>query len=206
MTEPQALLACEYCGTLCLCPPLSKGESAQCRRCNTTLWRYGRLNVSHWLALAVTATIVFVVANAYPLARLSVQGLAQPATLWEAIALTWRQGQWLVALMTGLASFLLPLCQLVLLIWVLWPLARWFKPAGFGVATRLLATLRPWCMVPVFLLGVVVAMVKLADIGTVSIGFGLGALSVLTVLLTVLDRLSPEALWRYAEVDGVVPS
>lgn len=204
MTNQQALIACEHCASIYLHPRLNRGESAHCRRCRATLWRYCTLSVSHWLALAITTTIVFVVANAYPVAHLSVQGIVQQSTLLDAIVLTWRQGRWFLALITGLASFALPLCQLVLLVWVLWPLTRGRAPASFGGATRLLGALGPWSMVGVFLLGVVVAMVKLAGLAAVSPGLGLGAFGVLTVLLTMLGRLSPKVLWRYAEVGGVV--
>lgn len=57
-------------------------------------------------------------------------------------------------------------------------------------------------MVPVFLLGVLVAVVKLAGMAAVSPGVGLFAFGVLTIFLTMLGRLTPHVLWRYAESDG----
>ena len=60
-------------------------------------------------------------------------------------------------------------------------------------------------MVPVFLLGVLVAVVKLAGMADVSPGIGLAGFGLLTVLLTILGRLSPHVIWRYAETAGVVP-
>ena len=46
-------------------------------------------------------------ANAYPVASLSVQGMTQRATLLDAVLITWTQGHELVALMTALAGFFL---------------------------------------------------------------------------------------------------
>ena len=161
--------------------------------------------MSNWLALAIAALIVFGVANAYPVASMSVQGMTQQASLLDAISITWRQGHWVVAIMTGLAGFALPMLQLTVLLWVLGPLSRGQEPVGFRQAMRLLGFLRPWCMIPVFLLGVLVAVVKLAGMAAVSPGIGLGAFGVLTVLLTMLGRLSPHVLWRYAETVGVAP-
>ena len=106
--------------------------------------------------------------------------------------------------MTGLSGFVLPLLQLSVLLWVLGPLSR-REPRGFHQAMRLLGLLRPWCMVPVFLLGVLVAVVKLAGMADVSPGIGLAGFGLLTVLLTILGRLSPHVIWRYAETAGVVP-
>ncbi|KOQ43121.1 paraquat-inducible protein A, partial [Achromobacter xylosoxidans] len=95
--------------------------------------------------------------------------------------------------------------QLAVLLWVLGPLSRGVEPAAFRGAMRLLGLLRPWCMVPVFLLGVLVAVVKLAGMAAVSPGIGLFAFGVLTIFLTMLGRLTPHVLWRYAESEGVVP-
>ncbi|EGP42652.1 paraquat-inducible protein A [Achromobacter insuavis AXX-A] len=161
--------------------------------------------MSNWLALAIAALIIFGVANAYPVASMSVQGMVQQASLLDAIGITWRQEHYAVAVMTGLAGFVLPLVQLAVLLWVLGPLSRGVEPAAFRGAMRLLGLLRPWCMVPVFLLGVLVAVVKLAGMAAVSPGIGLIAFGILTIFLTMLGRLTPHVLWRYAESEGVVP-
>ena len=155
------------------------------------------------MALAITALIIFGIANAYPVASMSVQGMVQQASLLDAVAITWRQAT-IVAVMTGLSGFVLPLLQLSVLLWVL-GLVAGREPRGFHQAMRLLGLLRPWCMVPVFLLGVLVAVVKLAGMADVSPGIGLAGFGLLTVLLTILGRLSPHVIWRYAETAGVVP-
>jgi paraquat-inducible protein A len=57
-------------------------------------------------------------------------------------------------------------------------------------------SLRPWGMVEVFLLGVLVAIVKLSAMARVIPGPALWAFVGLTVLLTVLVSFNPGALWR----------
>ncbi|CAP43000.1 paraquat-inducible protein A [Bordetella petrii] len=201
----EPLISCEHCASIFRRHELQRGETATCSRCGTILWRYSGLSVSGWLALTLTALIVFVVANGYPVVSMSVRGLVRDASLLDAVAMTWQQGYVMTATMTGLAGFGLPLLQLCLLAWVLWPLTRGREPRGLRPAMRLLGMLRPWCMVPVFLLGVVVAVVKLAGMARVGPEPGLYAFAVLTVLLTMLSRLSPHAIWRYAEESGVAP-
>lgn len=203
--DSQPLIECEHCASIYRRHQLEPGETANCARCGATLWRYSGLTLSNWLALAISALIVFGVANAYPVASMAVQGMTQQASLLDAIAITWRQDHWAVAIMTGMAGFALPMLQLTVLLWVLGPLSRGREPAGFRTAMRLLGVLRPWCMIPVFLLGVLVAVVKLAGMAAVAPGIGLGAFGLLTILLTMLGRLSPHVLWRYAETAGVVP-
>lgn len=203
--DRQPLIECEHCASIYRRHQLEPGETANCARCGATLWRYSGLTLSNWLALAIAALIVFGVANAYPVASMSVQGMVQQASLLDAIFITWRQDHWVVAIMTGMAGFALPMLQLSVLLWVLGPLSRGREPLGFRTAMRLLGFLRPWCMVPVFLLGVLVAVVKLAGMAAVTPGIGLVAFGILTILLTMLGRLSPHVLWRYAESVGVVP-
>jgi paraquat-inducible protein A len=205
MSQEAPLISCEHCGSVYRRQELGPGEEASCSRCGTILLRYSGMTVSGWLALALTALIVFAVANAYPVAIMRVQGMVQEASLPEAIIVTWQQGHEVVAVMTGLAGFVLPLLQLVLLVWVLYPLSVGKKPPAFPLATRLLGMVGPWSMVPVFLLGVLVAVVKLAGMAAVSPGVGLIGFGLLTILLTMLARLSPHAVWRYAENAGVVP-
>ena len=156
------------------------------------------------MALAITALIIFGIANAYPVASMSVQGMVQQASLLDAVAITWRQGHEIVAVMTGLSGFVLPCCSCPCCCGC-WAPCRKARTARFHQAMRLLGLLRPWCMVPVFLLGVLVAVVKLAGMADVSPGIGLAGFGLLTVLLTILGRLSPHVIWRYAETAGVVP-
>jgi paraquat-inducible protein A len=123
----------------------------------------------------------------------------------DAVMMTWNQGYYAAAIMTGLSGFAIPLAQLLLLTGILWPLAMGREPPGFKVMVRAYGLLRPWSMVSVFLLGVLVAVVKLAGMASVSPEPGLFAFGALTVLITMLDRLSPHALWRYAEHSAIVP-
>jgi len=202
---PAPLIACELCAAVFHRQALNHGEAACCTRCGNHLWRYSGLLPGAWLALAIAALIVFLIANAYPIASMSVQGMVRQASLPDALLVTWQQGDRAVALMCGLAAFALPLLQILLLLWIVLPLRQRSTAPGFALTLRLLALLKPWSMVPVFLLGVLVAVVKLAGMAAVSPGAGLAAFAVLTVLLTILGRLSPAAICRLAEETGAVP-
>ena len=66
---------------------------------------------------------------------------------------------------------------------------------AFGVAMRVLHWIRPWSMTEVFLLGVLVAIVKLSGMLNVIAGPGTYATVVLTVLITVLAKRDVRTLW-----------
>ncbi|MBU4612954.1 paraquat-inducible protein A [Achromobacter sp. GG226] len=178
---------------------------ANCARCDTHLWRASRLDAGAWLALALAGLLVLMVANVFPIASLAVQGQTRSATLFEALVMTWQQGREGVALMAGLTALGLPLLQILLLLWVLAPLTAGRLAPGFRFATRLLGLVRPWCMVPVLLLGVLVSLVKLAGLARLQLEAGFVGLAVLSVLGTQLSRLSPHVVWRLVEDAGLSP-
>jgi len=181
-------------------PDLAPGERAECTRCGTELGARSRLDAPSWLALALGAFITFLIANTQPVVSMTMQGITQQPTLLEAVILTWQQGKFLVALVTGLL-----LLQLLTLIWVLMPLVLGRRPLGFAAATRMVGALRPWSMVPVFVLAAVVAVVKLADMASVRPGVGLPVFAALGVMLTLLNQLKPARLWHLVEQANLTP-
>jgi paraquat-inducible protein A len=70
---------------------------------------------------------------------------------------------------------------------------------------RLMQLIAPWSMTPVVLLGILIAMVKLAGLATLHVGPALAAFGVLTVLMTALSRMTAQRIWHYAEDAGIVP-
>jgi len=63
---------------------------------------------------------------------------------------------------------------------------------------RMMQSLRPWGMIEVFLLGVLVAIVKLSSMATVVPGPALWAFVALTVTLTAVLSFNPGAFWEMA--------
>ena len=184
---------------------LAPGEWARCARCEAVLEQYAVFNPGAWLAVVIGAMMTFIIANAYPVATLYLSGSGQPATFLDAVDVTWTTGYPLVAIMTFAAGFLFPMLHLGLLLWVLGPMSLGKMPLFFDTAIILIDKLKPWCMVPVFLIGVLVAVVKLAGMASLKPGIGLFATAVTTVLITSLLRLSAQRL-RFMAADLGLPA
>jgi len=67
---------------------------------------------------------------------------------------------------------------------------------GVRLLLRLMQMVRPWGMVEVFLLGVLVALVKLSNMANVLPGVALWSFAALTILLTVVVSFNPRYLWH----------
>lgn len=200
MTEPLSRLICEHCDTLYQAVPLQRGEATTCRRCGAVLERARRLSVQQHFALALTAAILFVFANAFPVMGISLEGLNNAATLYQSVQAL-NQGRISpLAAVTALTIILAPLMQVTLLCWVLGFACRGKAAPGFRLCMRTLEHLRPWSMLEVCLLGILVAIIKLGGMLNVHPGVGLWALAMLTVLLIALGGRGVRHLW--ADFDG----
>ncbi|RYZ11985.1 MAG: paraquat-inducible protein A, partial [Comamonadaceae bacterium] len=117
-------------------------------------------------------------------------------TLAGAVMTLSGEGMSPVALLVLATTLLFPLMQLGILFYLLVPLLQRRRPAGFAFLVRALQSLRPWGMIEVFLLGVLVAVVKLSGMATVVAGPALWAFIGLTVLLTSVLSFNPRTFWE----------
>lgn len=177
---------------------LASGETARCIRCDAVLYRANRMTVDRWLALTVAAAIVFVIANVCPVVRISLQGLHNEATMWQAAGALAHGAAAPIAAPTALAIVLVPLMQIVLLLWVLTHARFGRRAPGFAAVMRALQALKPWSMVEVGMLGLLVAIIKLTSFVEVSPGAGIWATAVLMVLITLIAKQDLHGLWGLA--------
>jgi paraquat-inducible protein A len=198
MKEITDAIVCEGCDAVCHRLPLRPHEVSRCPRCGTELERHPGGQHARVLPLTVACLILFAIANAFPIVEIKVKGLTSQTTLAGAVVVLSGEGMSPVALLVLATTLLFPLLQLCILFYLLVPLAHERRPAGFGILVKALQSLRPWGMVEVFLLGVLVAIIKLGSLAQVIPGPALWAFGVLTVLLTAVLSFDPKAFWELA--------
>ncbi|MGB4065551.1 MAG: paraquat-inducible protein A [Azonexus sp.] len=193
------LVACEHCDSVYRRPVLAPGEIARCERCAAVLFRDRRLTIDSWLALTIAAAIVFVIANVCPVVLVNLQGQHNAATLWQSTAALAQGAAAPIAVPAALAIIFVPFLQISLLGWLLLYARAGRRAPGFGPAMHLIVGLRPWSMVEVGLLGILVAVIKLSSSLQVAPGAGVWALAVLMVLITVIANRDVDRLWALTE-------
>ncbi len=192
--EP-SIVVCEHCDAVHRRHALERGESARCVRCGAHLYRSPWLSLDSMFALSLTAAMTFYIANAWPIVTLELNGVRSSATLWQAIVAIWRDGVGVVAVLVALMLFCFPLLQVLLYGWVLGFMRARRMPPGFVPIMRVLDAIHPWSMVEVFMIGTLVAVVKVGDIFEVILQPGIWAFAALTVLLTVVASFDPRRIW-----------
>lgn len=189
---------CEGCDAVFQKPVLGPGEVARCSRCGTVLERHTGNAQRHILPMALAALLMFAVANLFPIIAITLGGQYSETTLGGAVLALGNEGMAEVALLVLATTLLFPFVQLLILLYLLLPLQRRRRAPGFAWLLRTLQLLLPWGMVEVFLLGILVAIVKLSSSAQVIVGPALGAFVALTVLLTVVLTFQPRHFWHLA--------
>ena len=177
------VIACHECDLIQWEIVLPPGQVARCGRCDAELYRSAHKSVDHTLAFILAAAVLLLVANAYPIVGLTIQGEYNATSLYGAVYALWNQEMQPIAFLVFLTTFLVPAVELAVMIYLLLSLRLGRIPAGLTVIMRLLQSINPWGMVEVFILGVLVALVKLTHYGSVIPGLALWSFGVLTLLL-----------------------
>jgi len=199
MSESTRWIICEHCDSVFAAVPLTRDQKSQCTRCGAILARGHRLSIQSLLALAISAALLFVFANAFPVIKISMEGLSNEATLWQSVEALSHGRISPMAAVTGLTIILAPLLQITLLCWLLVYAVSGRRAPGFKACMRALEHLRPWSMLEVCLLGILVAIIKLAGMLDVHPGLGLWALAMLSVLLILISGRDIRRLWDELE-------
>lgn len=187
---------CEHCDAVLRAVPLAPGTVAECPRCGNPLARASALTLPDALPLALAGAILFALANLFPIIGLELAGERRVVPLWGAIVATWQAGEPLVALLAGATMWAFPAVFLGLHLYLLVPLSLRRRPPAPVAAMHLLRWTRPWSMVEVFLISVLVTLVKLGSFAVVIVGPGLAAIVALALLLIRLGTLELQPLWN----------
>lgn len=193
------LIACAECDALHRRIALNAGSAAHCTRCDAELFRSRAFHIDTVLALTLGSLVVFVMANAFPIVTLEMKGVRNGSTLFGAIVTLYREGMPIVSGLVLATTILFPLTELMLLLYLLVPLRQGRLPAQLHLFTRVIQIIRPWGMIEVFLLGVLVSLVKLSSTASILPGVALWAFAALTVLLAAVLMFDPRHLWDLAE-------
>ena len=195
------LLACPTCDMLHRVAPVPQGGRLRCRRCRATLLTNRRGAIDRTLASAFASVILMAAAIFFPFLELSIAGLHKNASLLDA-AMAYSHGLMApLSVATTLLIIVLPVIRASALGYTLLPL-RFGRPAAAGAARafRVAERLKPWAMSEVFLIGVVVALVKVGGMASIDLGPAFWAMAGL-VLLVVLESSSLDewSIWQILE-------
>lgn len=195
LTDP-ALIACPHCDLLQRLPALEPGESARCPRCDEELWRRHAHSLDRPLALTIAAALLYIVANSVPMLGLTVVGREASTTVFGGAAHLWTAGWEGVAGLVLFTAVVAPGLQIGFMLVILLGAHRERPPKWVGKLLRYYSTFSTWSMIEVMILGVLVALIKIADYAKVVPGVALFVLGALIFLIAAIESsFDPREVW-----------
>jgi paraquat-inducible protein A len=196
-------VACPDCDRLQRIPPLPPGGRARCIQCDRLLASQPNVPPDLPLALAVAAAIVFVIANVSPLMDLSVVGRSASTTIVGGAYEMWQLGQRVTGVLVAFCAVLAPGGYLLFMLALLLAARRDPVPHWTGELLRWVHHFEVWSMLEVMILGILVALIKIAELASVQAGIGLFATGLLVLLFpAIMVTFDVDDLWERIEPAG----
>jgi len=194
--RPPERVACPDCGLMQMLPILVGRQTAECRRCGSTLAGPATGRVDAPLALASAALVLLVPALIWPLMTVSSLGAVRQSWLQTCVTALWDQGFGSLAAVVAAFSIVLPCVYLAALVFVLLSL-RFDVGIPLGRLFRWVQRLRPWMMIEVYLVGGFVAYSRIKVVSTIEIDSGGWCLLAASLLFLLgLTQLDARTVWE----------
>jgi len=156
----QHVIQCRNCGLTQVQPLVGPRDLVTCSRCNTQLEHSAGKSLDASLACAVTILVLLIPAFTAPFLTASALGATRTSFLYMSVSVVWRDGSPLLA--TIVALFVLA-----------FPVIRFgYRPPWLSLVFRICSALQTWAMLDVFLLGLMVAYIRLRSSIIVSLEAG----------------------------------
>src|SRR4030095_4916635 len=200
MTDSGEIVACPECDLLQHLPELARGAKARCLRCGNTLASQASEPIDVPLALTLAAAVVFIIANTTPLMGLSAVGRQASTTIPGGALEMWQQGEMVTAVIVAFCAIIAPGSYILFMLTTLLAVRRPPPPHWVGELLRWADSVQPWSMNEVMILGILVALIKIAELATVEPGIGMYAVGGLVVLFAaIMITFDPREVWRRIE-------
>jgi len=197
MTPSDDILCCPVCDALHEVGEVPDGIRLRCIRCHTVLAVGQPEAIIRIVVLATTALILMSIVVFYPFLELRNGVFTSRASVFQTV-MSFSEGV-MAPLSIAVAFFviILPVARLSAIVWALGPLSFDRPPLpGAKTMLRLAETVKPWAMAEIFMVGVAVALVKLADLATLSMGPAFWSFAAIVFITALQDtQMSKYSVW-----------
>lgn len=193
------LIACPTCDLLHRMQPVERGARASCGRCHTVLYAPRVLSVDVSIALAITVAILMIGAVSFPFLSMSQSGLSQSTSILGLVMIFSNGWMIIAGGFVAMLVIVLPVARALALVYTLLPLRFGWTPFPkskevFQFAQDLL----PWAMTEIFIVGTMVALVKIAGLASLSFGVAFWIYCVLVIVVAIKDAsVCKWTIWKH---------
>jgi len=195
-------LACEYCDALLKMRDVGNAETADCPICQSTLLTYKKDSISRTLVFSLTGLLLYFPANLLPVMTLEIIGQKNSNSMVNGVQQLFEQGFWWMGFLVLMCSVLMPLFELSLLLFITLLVKLNWRTRALAIALKCEHLCSEWGMLEVYMLGILVAYIKMRSLGDIVIGPAMW-LFILLLISTVaaLWTFDRHAVWDFLESD-----
>ncbi len=197
MRTSDDIVCCPVCDALHEVGEVPEGVRMRCVRCNTVIAAGRPEAITFIVVMSITSLVLMFIVVFFPFLELRNGVFGSQASVFET-AMSFNEGI-MAPLSLAVTAFVivLPVMRFAALIWSLGPLAVGARPLpGASFMLRLSDTIRPWAMAEIFMVGVAVALVKLADLATLSTGPAFWSFGAIVLISALQDtQMSKHSIW-----------
>jgi len=181
-----------------VCCKLAPTTEHNCPRCGAALHLRSSNSLQRTLALLITASILYIPANLYPIMITEALGVAEFSTILGGVVLLVKLGSIPVAAVIFIASVMVPLSKLVAMFYLVWSVDRRHL-GGHRQRTKMYLAaefIGKWSMVDVFVVAILVALVHLGGLLVISPGIAAYSFAgVVLVTMVAAECFDPRLMW-----------
>ena len=194
LTPEVELVLCRHCDLVQQLPLLHAGDEACCTRCGNHLDARHPDPVLRPVMYAGSALFMLLLANLFPFVSMYAAGNSNQMSFFDTSSVLFEQHQQWLALLVWLFIQAVPAACMVAIIYL--KLGMLYQlPARVWVA-RVLYMLKPWSMVDIFLMGLIISFVKLVADAEISLGASFWAFCLFCLLhLRAFQVIDRRELW-----------
>lgn len=201
--EQKDWLMCHECGELQAVVSISPQHEMVCCMCGTLLHSGHGKWLQSATALAVTSAFLFALCQSAPFLTLEIGSQSQTITILDGFWALFDRGNWVLAALVLTTTFLFPLFEICAFLYLLIPYNFNRRLRGQSTILRWLVQAQAWSMLEVFLLSMVVAAVKMADMAVLRLELGAYALFLLVgVLILAFIKMDRRKLWSWMNTNN----
>ncbi|GAB5468609.1 MAG: PqiA/YebS family transporter subunit [Rhodospirillales bacterium] len=192
--------SCHGCGLLLRLWSRARHGLA-CPRCGSQVHKRKPQSLARTWALLITAIVLYVPANLYPVMTVVSLGRSYPSTILGGVEELLLGGMWPLALIVFFASITVPFLKIFALMFLLITAQRGstWRLRDRTRLYRLVETIGRWSMIDIFVVSILIALVQVGQLATILPGFGATCFAAV-VVLTMLAAMSfePRMMWDRA--------
>ncbi len=168
-----------------------------CVRCGSVLFSKKIDSINRTLAWTIAGLMLYFVAITFPFLAMKSGSIIRETNLLTGVQQLYLQGKYVLASIVMLTCVLVPLSQMLILFLIFIPLKINIRTRYLIPFFRLFHHVKPWSMMEIYLMGILVASVKLGKMGTIvpgtaSIAFGL----LVFVLIFAISSVDSHMVWE----------